>query len=336
MTLMPTLIITARSPCTVCFGGGASFLGRGESVLIPCAPDSENFFTVWGVSGYETLDKLAVPVLHRVTLTGGRITGSSAPALDWGEAAELTVGPEFVPAIVHGSPMLMAQTDFLFRERRSKVELISDGGAKLVFFPDGMDPLSLSLGDGEEGELRTVDVGSARLLAVKLAADMEERLVIVTHEGETILDVSGSKASIEDGAPTVTEYLGTVRGHEKRTRYEYERGGFRKTEESIGFFERPAREPASCAETALALAEELRLGVYRPEYYRFAGALAGGVEEGSLREFFGAYSDESRCPFALPEGKAQVGLISETGIIRRPRKFLFAFDGGAITDIDEI
>lgn len=336
MTPMLTLIITAENACTVCFGSGATFLRRGESVLLPCASSTELFFTVWGVSDPDREDSISIPALYRVTMTDGRISGSTARAIDWGDAAEIGVSPAYMPAPLPDRPKLMAEIDFVYRGRRARAELVSDGGAKLLILPEGLEPLSLPLGTAERGELRILDVGSARLLTVILGSSGKERIIAVSSEGETLLDEAGDTAQIDDGAPAVTNLLGTVRGHEKRTRYEFVRGTFIKTSETVGFFGKPRSVPSSYPETALALVQELRLGVFEKSDYRFAGALKDGVDETSLRDFLGEYLAEALYPYPQPEGKAVVGLISDTGLIRRPRRFLFAFEDGALVDIDEL
>ena len=336
MRMMPTLILTATGSCVVCCGNGAAKLERNESLLIPCGADAEVFFTVWGRETPADSGRKAIPQMHSVRFENGKAVYSDADAIDWGDAAEVFAVPCCIIGQERERPRFLDSAEFYYRDRRSGAELYRDGGIKLVFTPTGADPLELSLGRGESGSLRVLDVGSDRLLAALIDSDKGKRLVLIDRSGGILLDEEGSAASISDGYPTVIRSLGTVRGHSVKTRYEYSGGTVKEADSATGFFLKEEMIPQSDAETALALAEEIRLGLFRPDDYRFAGSLDGEVSGEELRSFFGEYDAERLCPLVIEPGKVVLGLYKKAPGIVTARKFAFAFSEGAIADVEEL
>ena len=288
--------------------------------------DGELFFTVWG-DGEDGM----VPVPRFVRISPG--TGeASVPTVDWGDVVEVCAGSIFVRGERRDKPRVLSSADFFLGDRRAKVELISEGGLNLAFTPAGGRTETYSIGEGKGGELSVFDVGSARFLSVKAATEAGERLVLLTRNAETALDVEGDAAGITDGRPTVTERLDTVRGYERRTGYEFKNGGFHELGKEIGFFTREETEPSSDGERALSIAEELRLGTGRWREL-LSEELASAQDE--LKGFLGEYDEARLHPLEEGEGRATVGLIKRDGNYAYARKFLFSFDNGKLTDIRE-
>lgn len=81
-----------------------------------------------------------------------------------------------------------------------------------------------------------------------------EKLVALNDKIEVAAALAGEICRIENGYLTAIEPLGTVLGHEKRTRYEFFGGSLRELPaRKPGFFTNRAHMPNSPQETALAL-----------------------------------------------------------------------------------
>ena len=87
-----------------------------------------------------------------------------------------------------------------------------------------------------------------------------EKLVALNDKIEVAAALAGEICRIENGYLTAIEPLGTVLGHEKRTRYEFFGGSLRELPPETGFFTNRAHMPNSPQETALALMQAVRLG----------------------------------------------------------------------------
>lgn len=331
MRSVEALVFMAEEDCVLGLGGVFTALSAGVPFIYPAPWDSELAFTVWGAP-----DGSSIPAAHRLRIGNGSLEFATLPAVDWGSAAEIMVSPIGLPKAAPKTPLLLSEAKWFAGERRAKAELYSDNGVRLAISPEGGEPYSYPLGEGCEGSLRTVDFGFARLLSVRLKAGKGERLLLIDQKQEKVFEAAGDEAFLDEGVPTVIESLGTVRGHERRTRWEYRGGGFVPEGSETGFFTRAERAPESLSERAASAAEEARLGLpSRGEF--ISEELQGMLGENGLADFLGDFETVSAYPLEEGAGLATIGLFGKReGNIARPKKLLFTFREGLIDDIEEL
>lgn len=332
---MTSLVFSSEEPCIIGAGGAFCAISASFPLVMPCADDHELFFTVWAQNDKGSENGVPIPVMHRIRISGGAADTVTLPVVDWGGVIEIPVRPLFLPAGGQAPPMLLSSIGWRYDGRPARAELFRDDGLRLAVVSEGREPVSFALGAGDTGSLRLFDVGSARLLVVLAIARGSERLIMLDQNAGVLLDVSGDRASIEDGFPTVTQRMGTVRGHARKTRFEFSGGAFVKLPESVVFVEGEPNEPANETQRALAAVQETALGFESAAEF-FEPGLARKAGEEGFKSFFGSFDEARPYPMELREGEAIVGLITNDGPIARPKKFLFAFSGGLITDAEEL
>ncbi len=334
MKRMKTLVFTSKRECVIEIEGAYASISPDMPAAVPVVGRDELIFSVWprrGSNGSE----LMLPSLGRVRFGVEGACCDSGVTVDWGDLTEIAIEPLSVALPCFGPVRHLSSMTLSSDHRRNELELYFDNGLRLAVSPQGAQPYSIALGEGREGRLFSYDAGNERLIAIEANTDAGQRLILLNERFETALDLRGDRALIEEGTPTVYESLGTVMGHEKRTRYELTGGGFKAGAPEVGFFTREPHEPVSDAERALELASELRLGL--PGWNAF---LRGGpLEEASaeeLKDFFGEYDCELMYPAEEPAGLATIGLVKSGQSCVRPRKLEFSFDHGVITDVNEL
>ena len=323
MRTVKTIVITAKASCCVMAGGGFTRLERGEKLLLPAESTGENFFTVWGMDG-------ALPALAYIRTENGAAAEANIPVIDWGDVIEAEAAPIPREPFSPEKPTVADAVDYFLGERRARAELITGGGLSLALTPSGGRPEVFALGEGRGGSLRVLDVGSARLLAVRTETRAGERLIMLDNEAETLLDIEGDAAIVEDGRPTAIKALPSVRGLERRERYEFTRGGFSALPLETGFFINKEREPENEAEAALSIAEEIGLGWDE----RWKGLV--DFEPDTVRDFLGDFGEARLWPMEEKDGRVTVGLLEGESVIRRPRRLVFVMEKGRLSDIEEI
>ena len=335
MKQMQLIVFTSKSPCYIDFGGAFYLISPEEPLAVPYnkIDPSGLVFTVWG-SGNVPEGKLAVPALHRIAFEEGRAAGDTIRTVDWGDITEAEVEPLFIPLEQREEPRLIDSLEIPYSGGGAKAELYTDNGLRLLITPREGEQFSIALGEGSGGRLFRYDIGPERLTAVRMKSENRERLILLNGMLEKVLDVSGTQALIEDGAPAVYEELGTIRGHRRKTNYELSGGAFKKKRELTGFFGREPNEPAGASAKALALVQELRLGIEGWNAPLIGGPLEDASRE-ELQGFLGEYDSELAYPAEEPEGRATVGLVKGGGVRLYPKKILFEFVNGVITDIKE-
>ena len=328
---LAALIIRPKEECVIGIGGALLSLKAGEPLVYPAPQDEETVFTVWGRPGGS-----CIPEAHRLSMEDGAVKEATLPVTDWGGAAEIEVRPRSFKAPLGSEPKTIAETGWFSGDRRAKAELYSDNGLRLAVTEDGGDTVSFPLCEGTGGSLRTVDFGFARLLAVRAVSDEGERLILINRDREKVFEAAGDRADISEGAPTVIESLGTVRGHERRTKYEYSAGAFVPVKVETGFFTHDANELKTEARIALAAVEEAKLGL--PSWREaLSEELDGMLGENGLIDFLGCFGRVGLYPLEEGAGRVTLGLFGEgEGNISRPRKILFTFREGRIDDIEEL
>ena len=171
-----------------------------------------------------------------------------------------------------------------------------------------------------------------------------EKLVALNDKIEVAAALAGEICRIENGYLTAIEPLGTVLGHEKRTRYEFFGGSLRELPPETGFFTNRAHMPNSPQETALALMQAVRLGREDEADALLSRELAETLSFAELCDFFGSFADERIAPSGLCEPTAYdnstaekiiVGAIkTDAGGLVRAEKFVFTIENGVVTDVE--
>lgn len=332
--MLAALLIRSKAPCAVCTGGTFSLVTPREPLVIPAAPEGDVLMTVWDPE--QNGEVFSPPRLVRIRLEGGRPVYSNIPVVDWGDVTEAEVKMRSLRLAVSHRPELLDSADFIHASKPAKAELYSDNGLGLMLSPRGGQASYFGLGEGSNGRLRVLDMGSKRVLAVTADTAKGRRLIVLGPDAEILLDEEGTnEAGIYDGLPSVIDALDSVRGLEKRTRFELEREGFVRLEPEYGFFTHEERIPSDDARKALAAAEDAAFGLDKQTQF-MAPELKESLGEGALKDFLGEYSRAMLHPMEEREGRVTVGLTAENGSVIRPRRFVFAFEDGLISDIEEL
>lgn len=332
--MLSSLVLTAALPCAVLREGVCHTVSRESPLVIPAAEGKEICFTLWGEEEEE--GRVAVPKLVRIRISESG-TKTNVPLTDWGDVIEAELAPLFVPAQRSFRPLLIDTAEVRQADgKRVKAELFTDGGLVLAVTKQGGAPAVFGLGEGFGAELGVLDVGSARIFTVKAVTPEGQRLIAVNTNAETVLDAASDSVGIYEGRPVAIEKLGTVRGHEKRTAYEFEKGIFSALPEETGFFSAEEKQPENDAEKALSLCQEVGLGLGESFRSFLDPALSSSLPEGSLAGFLGDFRRALLYPLEERNGRVTVGLVREEGAAARPAKFVFCFENGLIADICEI
>ena len=328
------VIFTSQDECCVFVSGTAFRVAPGEPLIIPVSRSGEMVFTLWSINDGANA-AIPVPVLHRIAFGKDSAASASLAIVDWQDVIEVELVPAYALSQTAQTPFSLDKTEYFYGEQRAAAELYRDGGLRLALTPRGGETFSLSLGAGSDGRLSVVDAGSSRLLTVSAVHGKKQRLILLNSKAETVFDAEADEAHIEDGCIALITNLGTVKGHSRKERYTYSNAGTRLISSEIGFFTSTGISPGTEAEKALSVVQEIRLGIYDGREF-LADELASSVGADSLREYFGEYDGERIYPAEEQTGKATVGLTSGNGRIVTPRRLVFEFSEGLITDIREL
>ena len=219
MDRIPSVIFKSRSGCVIDLFGARTEILPGVPTLVPASGLGELVFAVYAPFGVP-----CVPTVHRIRFHEGCPTDTTLPLIDWGDAVEALAEPVPYEAFRSPVPRLVSEAEFIYKGSPAKAELYVDGALRLALAPDRGEAFSISLGYGVGGSLKPLDMGRERVLSVLAKTDGGMRLIIVDTNAEIMLDESGSAAEIGDGYPTLIAALPSVRGLERRTRYELKTG----------------------------------------------------------------------------------------------------------------
>ncbi|MCR5611683.1 MAG: hypothetical protein K6F68_07665 [Clostridiales bacterium] len=334
-SVLTSLILTSGCGCSVERGG--NFYGVSDPVplILPALENETVFITAWGRKDSRA-GFIPVPRLISIVIENGMAVSSDVPVINWGDVIEAEAEPLFIRESPKTGPGILDTAEISFGEGRVRAELFYDNGLNIAYSRDGARPVSVALGEGESGSLRPLDVGSARYLTVKAVTRDGQRLIILDRDAVTALDARGNEAFVADGYPTVIERLRSVRCLERRTRFSFEKGGFAAMPAELGFFRRGEHIPESDAERAVSIAEELILGYEDRWRELLAPELADALQGDTLKNFLGEYDSVRAHPVEEREGRVTVGLFEKTDSVMTPRKFLFVFEGGLLSDVEEL
>lgn len=246
--------------------------------------------------------------------------------------------------------------------RQRRVALFRDGGLRISVEESGQERSWYVCG-GTDGKAHVLDIGRERLLVIHASgcrrcenSEAEtpvlgfkcgcrcEKLVALNDKIEVAAALAGEICRIENGYLTAIEPLGTVLGHEKRTRYEFFGGSLRELPPETGFFTNQAHMPNSPRETALALMQAVRLGREDEADALLSRELAETLSFAELCDFFGSFADERIAPSGFCEPTAYDNSTAEkiiVGAIKtdanglvRAEKFVFTIENGVVTDVE--
>lgn len=333
--MLTSLILSSGTGCAVERGGCFYPVSKELPLILPAGENETAVFTVWGRMAGD-LREIPIPRFVRIAIENGKAVSSDVPVINWGDVLEAEAEPLYVDVKPKIRPGILDALEASFGGERIRAELFYDNGLNIAYYRDGARPVSMAIGEGESGKLRVLDVGSARFIAVRAAVPEGKRLVLLDREGVSVLDETGTDADVIEGFPTVTEALPSVRGLLRRTRFAFSKGAFTGLPPETGFFGKDEHIPASDAERAVSIAEELRIG-YEERWRGLVYAdLSEALEGDALKRFLGEYDAVRPHPVEEREGRVTVGLISKNGLVMTPRKFLFVFEGGLLTDVEEL
>lgn len=327
MTYM-LLIIYTQQRCTLSVNGIFRKLDKGESVSLPVAGTGEQFITVFPENGR------CIPYTAYLKLEEGEVAESSEQTVCWGDVTELFLRECETQTFFDAEPVLFGSAEFVINGEASSIELYRENGMKLALTGRNGERYYIPLGRAEGGKLGVIDVGSGRLLWIKLSG-RTEKLCFMDGEGRLSEVITGDCVGVENGAAYSITGIKSIRGFERRTAYELTALGPKRMGEETGFFTHEGLLPECEPETALSFIEELELD-FADWRDRLSTELRTECTREDLLGFFGNSESKAIYPLESPEGRAVIGLIRSREQVSRPCRFRFIFEEELITDIVEL
>ena len=337
---VPLLVIRADTPALIEVNGHpAGECGADTHIALPLSDSGDYYITLLPLSDSD--NARLYPVTRKIGFESGSIRVRPAPDVsvcEWpGGVFELTMrAGRLRCASACRIPYRIDRIEPRFGSRAFQLTLYYENGIKLSVEEGGRALCGYALGEGESGTLNVVEFGGTAYVAVRTAGRQGERLLLLNAAMEESLDVSAAAVQLEENAIEAIDPLGTLLGHERRIRYQYEKGeGFVSSPAETGFFTRPPRTPRGTLERAIAFAEAVREGFEAEAMSYLADDLATSIGFDALQEFFGTFT-AARPPISDGSGR-YLGLITEEeGNLSCARLYEFEFNGeGQIENITE-
>ena len=337
---VPLLIIRADAPALIEVNGHpAGECGADSHIALPRSDSGDYYVALLPL--FDREDARLYPVTRKISFENGSIRSRPAPDVgicSWpGGVFELTMRAGRLRCdsacripyrIDHIEPRLGSRT--------FQLTLYYETGLKLSIEESNRALGGYALGEGESGSLDVLEFGGVPYVAAHTQGKYGERLLLLSAAMEEALDVSAQTVRIEAGSVEAIDPLGTLLGHERRIRYEYEKGGgFVPSPAETGFFTRAPRAPRGTLERAIAFAEAVREGFEAEAMSYLADDLAASISFDALREFLGTFT-AARPPISDGSGRF-LGLIAqEDGNLSCARLYEFEFaEDGRIENITE-
>lgn len=256
--------------------------------------------------------------------------------IDWGdEAIELCA--DFMPLPrTANTPSQLQRINFPARDgRRRNATLYRDNGIRLSVEEGGTER-SFILCGGTEGSMRVLDVGRERLLIVHAKDGDTERLIALESRFEVAASIEGTHCSVDDGYLTAVAPLGTVLGHERRTRYELRAGRLNRLPDEVGFYSNSPIFPSDAVGISLALMEAILLKREDELDLFLSRELSESLELNDLCEFFGDFDETRAAPWqdtndCSDEARIILGAVKNG----KAKKFVFTVKNERISDITD-
>lgn len=341
------LYISANRPCSVLIcSDGVFSAGMDETVFR--LRDERHVLTLFPACLPEDDGDGPLPITVELDVFGNKTTyerhgnGHSENSnckytlFDWGKgryelSARFAAGRRAM-----GRPCSLQRMAFPRRDGLSRMaELYCDSGIRLSVDENGSER-SYFLTDGDSGSMSLLDVGRERLLMVRIQAGETEKLIALNGDFEIVAQIEGRSCSVSDGYLTAVSPLGTVLGHEIRTRYELRVGKLNRLPDETGFFTHERVEPSTKRATALAMMEAVMLERKAEAEQLLSAELKEYLEFDMLKEFFGSFSACRIAPFCTDEDIV-CGIVQNAPKGRGAElvRFRFRVENGRISDITD-
>ena len=332
------LYIDASQDAVVLIYAEQNFLSGSDSEAFEI-PGNEFFISLLPVcTGKEVFLPAAVLITNR------KIIGENAffRIIEWSESTiELTVNfpkqlrfPE--------KPMLLKSLVYKSSSgKKQKIELYRDNGLRLNVSSMNNER-SYWLSKGTDGEMRLVDTGGEKLLLILSKEENSETLIAVNGDFEEIARIKADRCSFDDGYLSAITLFNTVLGHEKRERYEFLSGSFKKLPDEIGFFTQNPQMPSDADETALALVQAIKLKRENEIKMFLSDELYKNFSLEDLSGFLGDFEECRIAPWMIQKRKNNEKSESERqseevviGLVKNgiAAKFIFTVANSTVTNI---
>lgn len=221
-------------------------------------------------------------------------------------------------------PLVLAQTVF----GAYALTLYRETEVRLCVEQQGRPLYAYMLGAGEDGSF----LPYGEYLGVLVRGE-RERLVLLNSTMQDVLDIQGDAVFLEE-EPAVIERVGTLLGHERRTRYRLTASGFLPCKPETGFFTRDYAPPRDEADLSVAFFEAVREGFETEAMGYVTESLRKSFAFADIGAFLGEYG-AVRLPVSCRSGRV-VGLLHDADGVTRARLYRLAFEQGKIDNLEEI
>ena len=232
-------------------------------------------------------------------------------------------------------PHTIDTLSFSIGKQRRTLTLYAENGLRLLVEDGGHTRVGISLGNGSGGSLALYAAGGAQFAAVRTVSSTGQKLLILDAQLQSALELKAQEILLEEECVYALDSLGTLMGHQQRTRYVFEDGAFSSGAAETGFFTRCYDFPKDNRELTTAFCEAVREGFESEAFSYLTEELRRTMDFDDLRDFLGNFSC-CRPPLSDQSG-ALLGLIAcESDRISSARLYEFSFENGRISDISEV
>lgn len=333
---VPLIVIRSAAPSLIEVNGQILGECRSDShIAMPAGDNGDYFISAIPLS----FGPWRYPITRKLSLCDGEALPTQGPDVSlcrWpGGVYEMHFGPSAdFPVQPADFPRELDQLGYMQGRSRRNLTLFRENGLKLLIEEDGRSSSCISIGPGEYGSLTLYGVAGRQLVAVSTFEGGRQRLLMLDDNMNSLLELYGESILLEEGSVSLIEPLGTLLGHQRRTRYRYQGGGFSADCPETGFFTREYKYPADRQKLVIAFCEAVREGfdVEAASYMTVSLKMDFSIDE--IRNFLGNF-DCCRPPLSDRSGRL-IGLI-ETGSdgVACARLYEFTFEDELIADISE-
>ncbi len=333
---VPLIVIRSAAPSLIEVNGQILGECRPDShIAMPAGDNGDYFISALPLS----FGPWRYPITRKLSLCDGKALPPQGPDVSlcrWpGGVYEVCFGPSSeLPDQPAQLPRELDQLGYMQGRSRRSLTLFCENGLKLLVEEEGRPPSCISIGPGDYGTLALYGVAGRQLVAVSAFEGGRQRLLMLDDGMSSLLELCGESILLEEGGVSLIEPLGTLLGHQRRTRYKYHCGGFSAECPETGFFTREYRYPSCRQELVAAFCEAVREGFDGEAASYMAPSLSSDFSVGEIRNFLGNF-DCCRPPLSDRSGRL-IGLIeSAPDGAACARLYEFAFENELISDISE-
>ena len=336
--VLPMLAVRTDIPSLIEING--NFLGEASAhahVAMPLSDTGNYYVCAIPLTDQKNIKRFAVT--RKLAFKGGNLCEPEAEDVKvcaWpGGVYELELFPGAFPEKkILPFPYVIEEVCWREGTRELCCILYFENGLKLSVEESHRILAGYSFGDGREGKLTLLDMGEERVLLVKSSSETQQRLTAFHFSGEVIMDLFADEVCVEEGCPAAIQRLGTLKGHERRRKYDLKNGVFIQAVEEIGFFTRAEPEVKDMREVAICFCEAVREGFFEEAEKYLDDSILTGLDLVEVQEFIGDFVC-CRTPFSDPSGSL-LGLIRKgEGRIEKTDLYRFTFENGKIANIEK-